>query len=110
VRPLHDELSPLPELKMRKPAPRPNSFDDLVLTEFGDFVAQTAAILFAAGLTFEEIADALQPANLLPHWPIADNGERLNFVRCPACSAHIPAPDEFCFNCGVPLHERPPSG
>lgn len=86
--------------------PRTNSFDDLVLTEFGDFIAQTAAILFEAGFTAEEAADALDPGNIRPHIPIADNGERITFVQCPRCNCRVPGAEELCFNCGEPLHDR----
>ena len=94
------------QVKRKQPPPRTNSFDDLVLTEFGDFIAQTAAILFEAGFTAEEAADALDPGNIRPHIPIADNGERITFVQCPRCNCRVPGAEELCFNCGEPLHDR----
>jgi len=88
--------------------PRTNSFDDLVLTEFGEFVALTGAIMFEAGFTFEEIAIALDPANLRPALPVADDGDTVPFVRCTQCTALVPAPERICFNCGGPLNDNRP--
>ena len=101
-------MSPLQECDVRKATPRPNSFDDVVLTEFGDFVAQTAAIMFEAGFSFEEISDALDPRNLRPHLPIDDNSERIVFVQCEQCTARIPEKESACWNCGVSFNECPP--
>jgi len=104
ARSVPDPAERTPRVKRKQAPPRTNSFDDLVLTEFGDFVAQTAAIMFEAGFTFEEIAVALDPGNLRPHLPVADDGATVPFVRCPKCTAVVPAPEELCFNCGGPLH------
>lgn len=108
LHPLLHELSPLQELTVKKShAPR-DPFAELHLTEFGDFIAQTAALLWEAGWDFEEIADALDPGNLRPRLPVADDGSRVEFVQCPNCTCRIPAPEEVCFNCGGPLHACKP--
>jgi len=93
---------------MTKPATPCDDSEPLHLTEFGDFVALTAAILYEAGFSDDEIADVLNPANLPPVLSVNPDGSRVIFVQCRMCTARTPNNRARCNHCGARLYVNSP--